>query len=217
MILAPFDRTPAWRVIATRIPPIALFENVADPAEFDALQDLETAFNPHHDEGHLVQSLPRGEWVFGPGAGYVMAPFAYRTPSRFSDGTFGIFYAGLDEETAIHEVAFHRGLFMARTGEPPSVVEQLVLRAKVTGDLVDLRGEVAAHPEWYDPDPGQYGPAQVLGGQLRQAGRTGLAFASVRRPGGHCVGILRPQAISACRHSRPFSYYWDGARIAGWR
>ena len=92
--------------------------------------------------------------------------------------------------------------FLERTREPPSVIDQLILRAKVTGELVDLRGEVAA---------------QVLGGQLHQAGRTGLAFASVRRPGGHCVGILRPKAISGCRHSRPFSYYWDGARIAGWR
>ena len=213
----PFDQAPAWRVIATRTPPIALFEQVADEAEFEALYELETAFNPHHDEGHLSRHLPRGEWVFGPGAGYVMAPFAYRTPSRFSDGTFGIFYAGLDEETAIREVAFHRARFLESTREPPSVLEQNLLRAKVTGNLTDLRGEVAAHPEWYDPDPSRYGPAQVLGARLRQAGETGLAFASVRRPGGQCVGILRPKAVSACRLSRPFSYYWDGARIAGWR
>ena len=202
MRLAAFAQAPVWRVIATRNPPIALFERVADAGEFDALYELESAFNPHHDEGHLLQHLPRGEWVFGQGAGYVMAPFAYRNPSRFCDGSFGIFYAGLDEDTAIREVAFHRARFLERTREPPSVIDQLILRAKVTGELVDLRGEVAA---------------QVLGGQLHQAGRTGLAFASVRRPGGHCVGILRPKAISGCRHSRPFSYYWDGARIAGWR
>ena len=154
--------------------------------------------------GHLVGDLAGRQLlhVFGQGAGYVMAPFAYRNPSRFCDGSFGIFYAGLDEDTAIREVAFHRARFLERTREPPSVIDQLILRAKVTGELVDLRGEVAA---------------QVLGGQLHQAGRTGLAFASVRRPGGHCVGILRPKAISGCRHSRPFSYYWDGARIAGWR
>jgi len=217
VIRTAFAQAPAWRVIATRHPPIELFEAVADAAEFEALYELEAAFSAHRDEGHLVQSLPRGEWVFGPGAGYVMAPFAYRSPSRFSDGSFGVFYAGLDEATAIAEVAFHRALFLARTQEPPTVLDQWLLRAQVTGELVDLRAEGPAHPEWYDPDPLNYGPAQGLGGQLHRDGETGLAFASVRRPGGHCVGILRPRAISACRQARAFRYYWDGARMAGWR
>ena len=217
MIRTAFEMAPAWRVIATRNPPIALFEEVADAAEFDALYDLEAAFSPHRDEGHLVQYLPRGEWVFGPGAGYVMAPFAYRCPSRFSDGTFGVFYAGLEEETAIREVGFHRARFLESTREPPSVLEQLLLRAKVTGTLVDLRGEAAAHPEWYDPDPGNYGSAQALGSRFHAAGESGLAFASVRNPGGACVGILRPKAVSACRQVRHLNYYWDGSRIAGWR
>lgn len=217
MIWTKFDDSPAWRVIATRNPPIALFENVADEAEYDAIYELEAAFSPHYDVGHLVQYLPRSEWVFGLGAGYVMAPFAYRIPSRFTDGTFGIYYAGLEEETAIKEVAFHRGRFMESTKEPATVIEQLILRAKVTGDLVDIRGEGTAHPEWYDPDPSHYGPPQVLGAQLHAAGEPGLVYTSVRNLGGGCVGILRPKVISACRHSRHLNYYWDGTRIAGWR
>ncbi len=210
------DGRPSWRVIAARHPPIALFELVASREDFEALYELEAAFSPHYDELTLLQYLPRSEWVFGPGSGYVMAPFAYLNPSRFSDGTFGVYYAGLDEETAIREVAFHRGIFMARTGEPASALEEQILVAGISGDLVDLRGQQASWPALYDPDPGAYAPAQAFGASLRGAGETGLAFSSVRNAGGECVGVFRPRAVADCRQVRPLRYIWDGASIAGW-
>lgn len=216
MIRADFSGDPTWRVIAARHPPILLFEQVASSEDFDALYELEAAFSPHYDELALLQALPRSEWAFGPGSGYVMAPFAYRSPSRFSDGTFGIYYAGLDEATAIEEVAFHRGQFLGATQEPPCVLEELVLQAKVSGSLCDIRGEGAAHPEWFDPSPLRYAAPQALGADLWRAQETGVVFPSVRNPGGACVGVFRPKAISQCRQRKPLRYVWDGKRIAGW-
>jgi hypothetical protein len=210
------ENTSSWRVIAARHPPIALFERVASLDEFDALYELEMAYSAHYDETTLLQVLPRSEWVFGPGSGYVMAPFAYRSTSRFSDGTFGVYYAGLDEGTAIREVAFHRGQFLATTQEPPCVLEELILRAKISGDLTDIRGEQAVHPEWYDSSPLRYEAPQALGASLWRSHETGLAFASVRHSGRVCVGIFRPKAINNCRQSRPLRYLWDGEKIAGW-
>jgi len=207
---------PSWRVIATRHPPVQLFERVAAEADFDALYDLEAAFSPHYDELTLLSYLPRAEWVFGPGCGYIMAPFAYLNPSRFSDGTFGVYYAALDEDTAIHEVAFHRAIFMSRTQEPPSVLEEQILCAGISGDLVDIRGGQAARPELYVADPDAYGAAQAFGAGLRGAGETGIAYSSVRRAGGECVGLFRPRAVANCRQIRPLRYIWDGAGIAGW-
>ena len=211
-----FDGQPCWRVVATRHPPIALFEKVAPPEAFDALYQLEGAYSPHYDTTTLLASLPRSEWVHGPGSGYVMAPFAYRQPSRFSDGSFGVFYAGLEETTAIREVAFHRGVFLAMTREAPFVLEEQVLRAKVSGTLVDIRGARKAHPEWYAPSVEAYGPAQDLGSRLWRAGEAGLTFSSVRHAGGGCLGIYRPKVISGCRPTRPLRYLWDGDKIAGW-
>jgi len=124
--------------------------------------------------------------------------------------------SGLDEETAIREVAFHRGIFMARTGEPASALEEQILVAGISGDLVDLRGHQASRPALYDPDPRAYAPAQAFGASLRGAGETGLAFSSVRNAGGECVGVFRPRAVADCRQVRPLRYIWDGARIAGW-
>ena len=213
---AVFDGQNCWRVVATRHPPIALFETVAPPEAFDALYQLESAHSPHYDETTLLASLPRSEWVYGPGSGYLMAPFAYRQPSRFSDGTFGLYYAGLDETTAITEVAFHRGAFLARTRETPFVLEEQILQAKVSGTLVDIRKARRSHPEWYAPSTAAYGPAQALGASLWRTGATGLAFSSVRHPGGECVGLYRPKALSRCKPTRPLRYLWDGEKIAGW-
>jgi hypothetical protein len=207
---------PSWRVIAARHPPVLLFELVASQEDFEALYELEAAFSPHYDEITLLHYLPRNEWVFGPGSGYIMAPFAYLNPSRFSDGRFGVYYAALDEETAIREVAFHRGIFMSRTNEPASALEEQVLVASISGDLVDIRGQQASQQAVYTPDPLAYGPAQAFGANLRGAGETGIAFSSVRNAGGACVGIFRPRAVAECRQFRPLRYIWDGAKIAGW-
>jgi RES domain-containing protein len=214
--LAAFRGTPTWRVVATRHPPIALFETVAPPEDFEALQALEAAHSAHYDDVTLLLALPRAEWGFGPGSGYIMAPFAYRSPSRFSDGSFGVYYAGLDEATAIREVAFHRGRFLAATAEPPCVLEEQLLRARVKGDLEDLREDWSRHPEWSAPSPLAYGAAQALGALLHGQGATGLVYPSVRNPGGDCVGILRPRAVTACRQVRALKYLWDGEAIAGW-
>jgi RES domain-containing protein len=214
--LAAFSGMPTWRVVATRHPPIALFETVAPSEDFEALQALEAAHSAHYDDVTLLLALPRTEWVSGPGSGYVMAPFAYRSPSRFSDGSFGVYYAGLDETTSIREVAFHRGRFLAATAEPPCVLEEQILKAQVTGDLEDLREAWPAHPEWSAPSPRDYAAAQSLGTRLREQGATGLLYPSVRNPGGNCVGILRPRAVSRCRQVRALKILWDGEAIAGW-
>jgi RES domain len=213
---ATFDKTPTWRVIATRHPPIDLFETVASEAEFDALYELESLFSPRYAESSLLPTLPRSEWVFGPGAGYIMAPFIYRSGTRFSNGSFGVYYGGLDETTAIKEVAFHRANFMAATHEGPMTLEQLILRARIGCNLVDIRGEQATHPEWYSLSVSDYAAPQLLGLSLWQKGGDGLTYASVRNAGGECVGIFRPKAISRCRASRPLHYRWDGKKIASW-
>jgi hypothetical protein len=153
MSLATFLDQPVWRVVPTRFPPIAIFERAASPEDIEDNLRLEMAFSSHHGEGMRILSLPKEEWVSGPGCGFIMAPFVYAVPSRFTDGSFGVFYAGLEEATATEEVAFHRARFMASTGQPPMVLEHQVLRAVANGEVTDIRGRQAQYPERYDPEP----------------------------------------------------------------
>ena len=60
----------AWRIMASRYPPIALFERLtADPAIWDALIALEQLTNPRvRDEVGDIALVPPDERVSGPGA-----------------------------------------------------------------------------------------------------------------------------------------------------
>ncbi len=53
---------------------------------------------------------PRSSWRPSPNANKAR-------PTRFSDGSYGVYYAGHTFETALREVAFHMGRFMRR---PPT-------------------------------------------------------------------------------------------------
>ena len=44
--LARITWTPSWRIIPSRFPPIDLFERIADPADWEALIQLESLTNP---------------------------------------------------------------------------------------------------------------------------------------------------------------------------
>jgi hypothetical protein len=88
---------------------VPLFERVSsDPAVWEALIAAEMLVNPRirNDVGE-IHLVPPNERVSGPGASYVMAAFTHLNPrgSRFSDGTYGVYYAGREFETALRETA----------------------------------------------------------------------------------------------------------------
>ncbi len=211
-----FLEQPAWRVVPTRHPPIATFERAAAPGDLEDALRLEMAFSSHHGEAMRILALAPGEWVSGPGCGFIMAPFVYPVPSRFSDGSYGVFYAGLEEATAIAEVAFHRERFMASTAQGPMALDHNVLQAAVSGALTDIRGQRARHPDLYDPDPARYPAAQAWARERRGQGAEGIAYSSVRAPEGACVAMFRPRGVRDCRILRPLHYLWNGRRIVGW-
>src|SRR5262249_40439065 len=107
----------ATRIIASRFPPVHLYERVsADPAMWEALIAAEALVSPRiRDEVGEIHLVPVEERVSGPGATWVMAPFTYRNPkgSRFSNGSYGVYYAANDLPTAVKETAYHFAQFAA--------------------------------------------------------------------------------------------------------
>jgi len=205
----------AVRIIPSIYPPIDLFERVADPADVDTVLAIESAFNPRlREQAGDLSLVPREERVVGPGAGYIMAAFTHVSPdgSRFSDGTYGVFYAAQREATAIAETCYHRERFMRATRQPRCELDMRVLSVMVSARLHDLRGLRAALPAVYHLE--SYAESQVLGGALRAGGSNGIVYDSVRHEGGVCAGAFRPRVLSQCRDRKHLRYIWDGARIA---
>ena len=162
----------AVRIIRSAFPPIDLFEDIADPADWPLLISAEQKTNPRimATIGNL-DLVPADRRVAGNGASYLMAPFTHVStdrPSRFTDGTYGVLYAGDTFETALFETIHHHARFMARTAEAPgwtSQFRQIVL--SVNADLRDLRGIEAEDPALY---PDSYVASQSLAATLRTNG-----------------------------------------------
>ena len=208
---------PSYRLIASRFPTVGLFDAIADPADLDVVFAIEALTNPRiRDEVGQLQLVPPAERVSGPGSTPVMAAFTHLNPagSRFSDGSYGVYYAALALDTALAEVGHHRARFLAATAEPAIEIDLRLIEADLCQGLHDLRPWTASHPALYDP--AVYGTAQALGARLRAAGSWGVLYASVRHAGGECAAVFRPRALGPARATRHLAMHWDGQRLTHW-
>ena len=201
------------RLINSAYPPIDLFEDIADPADWPLLASAESKTNPRLavSIGNL-DLVPVGRRVGGLGASYVMAPFTHISPDyqgRFHDGTFGAFYGADTYETALFETVFHAARFYATTQEVPGwIADKRELIGRIDADLVDIR---AGFPALLDPD--DYAASQAFARAERAAGANGIVYPSVRNPGGTCFAAFYPDVMSAPVQARHISYHWDGTRV----
>lgn len=206
------------RLIPTRYPPISIFERVAPPEDFDLLYKLEDLTNPRlREEAGDISLVPASKRVTGEGASLVMAPFTHVSKdrqTRFSDGTYGVYYAGHEFETALREVAFHVGRFFGKTADPAHSEDYRALQGSIDKKLHDIRRGSWAH--LLDPSVGSYPAPQAFAKALRGAGSNGIAFPSVRHPGGECIAAFWPNVISIPIQAKHIKFQWDGERISSW-
>lgn len=206
----------AVRIVRSIYPPIDLFEDIADPADWPLLLSAEQKTNPRLMEniGNL-DLIPPGRRVGGAGATYLMAPFCHVSPerkSRFSDGSFGVLYAGRVFDVALRETIYHHERFMARTKEAPGWTSQFrEIIMDIDARLRDLRNPAPDQLQTLDPD--NYAVSQILAKQLRNIGSNGLVYASVRHKGGECVGLFYPDLATNVVQGRHLDYHWDGSRV----
>ncbi len=214
--VTPVDWRGAIRIIRSVYPPIDLFEDIADPADWPLLISAEQKTNPRLMEtiGN-IDLVPADRRVGGPGASYLMAPFTHVSedrPSRFSRGRFGVLYAAREFTTALLETVHHHALFMAKTNEAAgwtSQFREIVL--DINGRLHDLRG---GNPDYAGVlDPAEYDAAQALGDQLQAQSSEGVVYSSIRNPGGECAGLFFPDLASNPTQGRHLDYHWNGTRV----
>jgi len=208
--------TKTHRIIRSQFPPIDLFEDIADPADWDAILSAETKTNPRIAESvGMLDLVPADRRVSGEGASLTMAPFVHVSsdrPSRFSDGSFGVYYAGDCLEVALFETIYHHEQFMAATDEAPgwtSVFRELV--GSIDCELHDVRDQ-SAFAQLHDEN--DYGAPQSVGLELRANGSDGIVYNSVRYPEGEAVAVFWPDVVGIPVQGQHFSYFWDGQSVS---
>lgn len=204
-----------YRVVSTRYPPVDFFERHVPPELIGALWHLEARTNPRLRQETGDLSLVREEdRVTGPGASIVMAAFTHiGYPSRFSDGSYGVYYAGRGLETAVRETVHHREILCRDGGLDEDEFSLRAWAGRVRTPLHDIRGR--EYDDLHDPAPrpAEHPLAQAFGRALRERDAWGLLYRSVRHSGGECIAGLRPPAVSLPIHGAHLVYAWNGERI----
>ena len=204
--------TQAFRIVPSRFPPVGVYDRIADPADLDAVFAIETLTNPRlREEAGALKLVPKEHRISGPGSTPVMAAFTHLNPegSRFSDGSWGVFYAAHTVATAVEETVYHRERFLAATMEPACDIQMRCYRTRIDSRLHDIRGG------WRkEHDPDSYAASVKLARVLRAAGSNGIVYDSARDPSGECVAAFHPDVVAPCVQAQHLVYRWDGKRIA---
>ncbi len=202
----------AYHIIPSRYPTVGVFDDVSDPADLEVVIELAQVTNPRVLDAigniRLVRDKDR---IAGPGSTPIMAAFTHAKPSRFCNGTFGIYYAAPEEATAIAETAYHRGRFLSDAHLPNERLDMRVYAVTASGDCDDVRPVAYADPI-YDPD--SYAASQPYGTKLYTKNVVdGVLFKSVRRRDTDGFGLFRPTRIESCVVSRHLEYRFEDYQL----
>ncbi len=204
------------RLVMSHYPPIDLFDDVADPRDWEALAIAQARTNPRIDEEIGDLSLvPRDRRLSGDGASWVMAAFTHVSPdraSRFGNGSYGVYYAGDTLETALREHTFHMARFYAASSNAPGWISQVrQLIGSIDSDLADIRE--GDNSDILDPDLATYPSAQTFARRMKDEGLNGIVYPSQRHSEGECIAAFYPDVVTPPRQGDHFRYHWNGREV----
>lgn len=134
--------------------------------------------------------------------------------SRYSDGSFGIWYGSDGVETTVHETVWHwrRGLLADAGFDREGVsIERKVYQVRCDSALVDFSQEIERLPALIHPE--DYTLTQQAGLRMKHEGFPGLTSKSARCEG-DIFGILNPAVLSNPRFECSLNYRIQGGQVA---
>lgn len=190
-----------------------LFDDLTDdPAEWLMAQKVEDEVKPPPYSSRkpvIDRPFEDAHWFNA-----INWPFKHWQTSRFSDGSFGVWYGSESVETTVHESAYHwyRGLLGDAGFEQMAVVaERKVYWVACNAALLDFRQAAAAQPDLLHLS--DYTFCQTVGARIHREGHPGLLTQSVRRPAGENLAIFNPAVLSNPRHNCQLTYRLEGGQI----
>ena len=141
-------------------------------------------------------------------------PFKHWQSSRFSDGSYGVWFGSDSVETTVYESAYHwySGFLTDAGFEREAVIaERTVFLVSCAAALLDLRRASALYPDLLHPT--DYGYCQSVGARIHREGHPGLLIQSVRRSAGENLAIFNPSVLSQPRHHCHLTYFLQHGQI----
>lgn len=205
-----FDHSATHRLIPSKFSTGSVFESLPLPASVLAgLSELDAATNERKiAETGGSRGIGPGELLYGvPEAHVVNAAFSHPGPygGRFHGPRRGAWYAGLEIETSIAEVSFHKRRFLENAriaGRHP--FEYVDFLADFSGLLHRLDASERGDCLQPGPIPECYAASQVLANKLLFQGSNGIVYPSVRNPSGTCIACFRPALVFHLRRAHTY-------------
>jgi hypothetical protein len=202
------------RLIASRYPPVGIFDSVASRDDAAEAMNLESLTNDRLSIPlQRLQLIPESEGVFGQlGAHIIMAAFLHADArgGRFTDSRLGAWYASFEIDTAIEETVYHhtRRLALSDAGFRQTI-QMRELIAPINEQFHDIRGLQHDRAELYLSE--DYSRSQPFGAALREAGSNGICYDSVRRSGGINIAVYKPMLLIGHQQGDHYQYQWTGS------
>jgi hypothetical protein len=144
-------------------------------------------------------------------------PFAHLSQSRFSDGTFAVWYGSLALETTLRETIWHwirdqEDMLDLDRKHWPLRLARDIYRVGCRAALVDLVGKQAEYPLLISDD---YSFCQGIGRRLHGEGHPGLLAPSARHAGGENATIFNPKVLkSSIAQPERYLYIWQDPELS---
>jgi RES domain len=190
-----------------------LFDDLtSNPEEWALAQQVEDTVKPRSYQSSMPvihRPFEDAEWF-----NVIDWPFKHWQSSRFSDGSFGVWYGCNSAETSVYETAYHwlnRLLTDAGFEKYQVIGERKLYDVACDAALLDLRPRIAQHPGLTHKT--DYSYAQSVGARLHREGHPGLVSASVRHVSGQNYVILNPDVLSNPRQHCQLTYRLEGLCI----
>ncbi|WP_017445353.1 RES family NAD+ phosphorylase [Gayadomonas joobiniege] len=203
-----------YRLINSKFPPIAIFDDVANADEFELLYQLQELTNPRlSDQVGNVSLLDKSEYPFGiHGCSYAVAPFTHINPagSRFMSGERGMLYIADSIKAAIAESIYHQENYFKKVNLHYDRIVMRGLLCVFGGEMADITHLANTDPIY---DPNDYTQARTFAAPLKQT-VSGIQYNSVRRQGSMCWGLFTPKYVKSIKQNRHYEFIFEQNKMA---
>jgi hypothetical protein len=190
-----------------------LFDDLSDdPTHWQLAQRLEDAVKPFaykSSQPIIDRPFEDAHW-----ANAIAWPFKHWQSSRFSDGSFGVWYGCDSDITSVYETVYHwyYGLLSDAGYQNLAVVgERRLYQVDCAAALWDLRQATRVSSEVTHTS--NYDYPQQLGRKFFREGHPGLVTQSVRYADGTNYVVFNPAVLSNPRHYCQLVYSLEGGRV----
>ena len=133
--------------------------------------------------------------------------------SRFTDGSFPVWYGSLDQETTFYETAFHWYQTIIQDmyydEDAPIIINRSIFVVDCHAMLVDLRKLTQQIPELIDKNTGSYNVTQVLSKEIYNHGQSGIYTYSARKAKGENIAIYNRKSLNKVEYLNDVQYIYD--------